>query len=99
MPLSQPKTRLTGEEQERIIREAVRRAKLSLVSDAQTSDTATATPPTPVTPPTTVVEGATPTYVPVGTTTVVPVNTQMLWTLPIWVDGAMTLDGALVEVS
>lgn len=42
---------------------------------------------------------ATPTYIPEGSTTTVAENTQMLYALPITVDGTLTVVGDLVEVS
>lgn len=41
---------------------------------------------------------ATPTYIPAGSTTTVALYTQMLYVLPITVDGTLTLNGHLVEV-
>lgn len=41
---------------------------------------------------------ATPTYIPVGSTTTVATNSQMLYVLPITVDGTLTVNGHLVEV-
>lgn len=41
---------------------------------------------------------ATPTYIPAGETTTVAENTQMLYVLPITVDGTLTINGHLVEV-
>lgn len=41
---------------------------------------------------------ATPTYIPVGSTTTVALNSQMLYVLPITVDGTLTVNGHLVEV-
>ena len=41
---------------------------------------------------------ATPTYIPDGSTTTVALNSQMLYVLPITVDGTLTVNGHLVEV-
>lgn len=42
---------------------------------------------------------ATPYYVPVGNTVTVEANSQMLYVIPITVDGSMVVDGALVQVN
>jgi hypothetical protein len=90
--MGHPQNRLPDIENERIIVETLRRVRLQfaqMLAVAGVSGSPTGSP---------TVGAFTPTLIPVGETFTVPANKQVLFSLPILVDGHLIVDGDLIMV-
>jgi hypothetical protein len=91
--MAHPKNRLPDIENERIILEALRRFRLETIPLSQIEGGSAGAGSGGA------IANYTPTFVPEGQSFTVPANTQVLFAVPIDVEGNLIIEGVLVEVN